>query len=311
MKKATSFALSVVALVAFFYAPFASASVVYNGYAGGDNTLVTGAKYPAVCWTMPATVTVNSVSVGLGKASNPFILQKLVGPYISGVGVTMWTFGGSDTMTVSSEYQTVATTTRTFTLYSGSQYCVYTGTNAGTERFYGSATDGAKLSNSIGNTLGEVTGNTTGAQVSYFGSSNVWLCNASESTCGGIAPTAGLTMPAYPTSTSALGAWFSSAVSVFNSVPPWSYWIQIRTALNDDRALLTSSSSTPYTTFNIGASTTPLHFDVSLFTEAQFTTLIPLWLWTIIKYAIASAMWVEFGLLMYHEVDRRFSKAHS
>lgn len=311
MRKATSVALSVVALVAFFYAPFAHAGVVYNGYAGSDNTLVTGSKYPAVCWTMPATVVVNSVSVGLGKASNPFILQKLVGPYVGGVGVTIWTFGASDTMTVSSEFQTVATSTRTFTLYSGAQYCVYTGTNSGTERFYGSATDGAKLSNSIGNTNAEVIGNTTGVQVSYFGSSNVWLCDKSESTCGGSAPTAGITLPGYPTSTSALGAWFSSAVSVFNTVPPWSYWVQVRTVLNDDRSLLTSASSTPYNSFLIGASTTPLHFTVSLFTESQFTTLIPLWLWTIIKYMIASVMWIEFALMIYYEVDRRFTKSHS
>lgn len=310
MKRATAFAL-LVAVVALFSTSVAHAGVVYNGYAGSDSAFVTSAKYPAVCWLMPATVVVNSISVGISKTGGAFIIDKLVGPYNAGIGTLMWSFGTNDVQTVSSGYQTISTTTRTYTLLGNQTYCVYTGSNAGTEKFNGSATDGSVLSASEGNSLAQVIANTRGGQVAYFGSSNVWLCDGAETACGGVAPRAGLSMPAYPTSTSALGSWFSGAVSSFNSVPPWSYWVQLRTELNDDRGLLTSASSTPYTTFIVGASTTPLHIDVSLFTQDQFTTLIPLWLWTIIKYTIATAMWAEFALLLYHEVDRRFTKPHS
>jgi len=308
MKKTAFRVVSLTLAVFFMSTETAYAGVVYSAYAGADSAFVTGAKYPGVCFSLPATVTVNSISVGLGKTSNPFILDRLIGP---GYGTAMWIFGTNDSKVASDTYQTVSTTTKTFTLVQGAIYCVIAGSNAGTEKFYGSATDGGELAGSMGATLAEVIANNAGGQVAYFGSPNVWLCDASETACGGSAPTAGLSLPTAPTSTTALGAWMSSAVSAFNAVPPWSYWIQLRSELETDRGLLTSTSSTPLNTFTIGASTTPLHFDVTLFTEAQFTTLIPAWLWTIMKSLMASAMWVGFVLMLYHEVDRRFTKPHS
>jgi len=308
MKK-TAYRVAVLALAVFFISSHtAHASLVYNGYAGSNSALVTGAKYPGVCFSLPATVEINSITVGLNRTSNAFILDKLIGP---GFGTSMWSFGANDTKTVSGTSQTIATTTRTYTLVQGAVYCVLTGTNSGTESFYGSSSDGGELAGSMGATLAEIIANNAGTQVSYFGSPNVWLCDGGESVCGGSAPSSGLQLPSAPTSTSALGAWMSSAVSAFNSVPPWSYWIQLRTVLETDRGLLTSTSSTPLNTFTIGASTTPLHFDITLFTEDQFTTLIPSWLWTIMKTLMASAMWVGFVLMIYHEVDRRFTKPHS
>jgi len=123
--------------------------------------------------------------------------------------------------------------------------------------------------------------------------------------------TQSLLPPTEATSTPALQAWFSGAQNAILGVPPWSYWVQLRTIMDESKSLLTGTSTLPTMEFAVGATTTPIHFNISVFTAESVSRLIPKSFFDAGKVLIASAMYVLFALMIYHEANRRWSKNHS
>jgi len=117
--------------------------------------------------------------------------------------------------------------------------------------------------------------------------------------------------PTNATSTPALQSWFGSVQQVILGVPPWSYWVQFRTIMASSTAQLTATSSLPIFVFPIGIASSTISFDQSLFDRNTMEAFIPESAWDVTKTAISFAVWVLFALMIYHEVDRRFSKPHS
>jgi len=117
--------------------------------------------------------------------------------------------------------------------------------------------------------------------------------------------------PVMATSTTALQAWFLGAGNAILGVPPWSYWVQMRTIMNTGAGLLTGTSTLPSSfVFQVGATTTPINISINVFSHENVTRLIPESFWTTAKALISFVIWVLFALMIYHEVHRRFSKPH-
>jgi len=409
-------------LVAFFLLPHAVfASTLISVDAGSDDSLVTGAKYPTVCFTVAHTMVVDSISVGIYRTDASWILDKL---FNNDTNTVVWDFGANDVQYVGSTYNGVSTTTTSFTL-TPDEYCVSAGSNNGSEHFVGDNNDAGFYSQAYGPTLAQVVANNAGSAVGYFGSVNYALCNASENPCpiqgvltntetriisrivpvdnsvtasstvqfqysyyfnstthagllddacieltnastnqqvesvcdpitaSGVStfsdfayltekqfytwrpyltssttsqgrvygvvgyfatvqrPVTQSIIPPSATSTDQLQGWFSAVQNTILGVPPWSYWVQMRSIMNDSADLLTATSSVPAFSFVIGATSTPIHFTVVVFDKTAMNTFIPESAWATGKSVIGFAMWVLFALMIYHEVHRRFSKPHS
>jgi len=286
----------------------AEAYTVINGYAGAEVVPVQSAKYPVTCFTSTNTIQVNSITVGMYRTSGDFPLEKLVNVNLP---QTVWSIGNNDVKATSSNSASMSTTTQYFQIAAGQKYCLYGNSNTGNERFVGVSSDGGLLSQAYGASLTDVINNVLPAQATYMGSVNVWLCDQGEVRCGNSAPTVNIGFPVNATSTPMIQQWFQSLSSAVLNVPPWSYWVQIRSELDADRASWTSTSSRPTATFSIGLASSTLHSDVTLFAEEDMTKFIPAYIWTLLKTVMASVMWVGFALMVYNAVDRRFSRHHT
>jgi len=123
--------------------------------------------------------------------------------------------------------------------------------------------------------------------------------------------TQSLIPPTDATSTPAIQSFFNGMQNIILGVPPFSYWVQVRSIMASSTSLLTGTSTLPVFVFQVGATTTPIHVSINVFTAESVTKLIPQTFWDSAKVLMGLVMWVMFGLMIYHEVDRRFSRAHS
>jgi len=117
--------------------------------------------------------------------------------------------------------------------------------------------------------------------------------------------------PTNATSTSALQGWFTGVQSTILGVPPWSYWVQLRTIMLTSADSLTGTSTVPSFTFPIGTASSSIHFSQTLFDKTKMEAFIPSSAWSAGKVLMAGILYVLFALMIYHEVDRRFSKHHA
>lgn len=163
----------------FIFPNISFAATVIGWNAGTDLHTVDFAKYGTACFLLTSSTVINSLSIGITKSDNNFVISKL---YNNDTNTVDWSFGPNDVRSTTTVSNSVSTTTTNFTLAAGT-HCVTVGSNTGSEYFHGSQTNGGLISPAYGATLSEVIANQAGSQVAYFGDVNFSLCNASENPC--------------------------------------------------------------------------------------------------------------------------------
>lgn len=114
-------------------------------------------------------------------------------------------------------------------------------------------------------------------------------------------------LDAAPTASSTPAIFLNTIINAFKNLAPFSYYEQIKVALDNASASLENGDSLPTTAIPFGNASSTIYFTVDFLDVDDITSLTGTGVWDTLKSVIAIALWLSLAWAIWGTLQHRFS----